>query len=55
MSIQRPLWTEHEGGIVQIRVPLPFPLRWVNAYLLKDEEGWTAIDPGLGDGASREA
>lgn len=33
--------------IWQARIPLPFPLRWVNAYLVKDAEGWTIIDPGL--------
>lgn len=34
-------------GIYQLRMPLPFPLRWVNAYLLKDANGYTVIDPGL--------
>lgn len=33
--------------IWQARIPLPFPLRWVNAYLVKDDKGWTVIDPGL--------
>ncbi|WP_159881111.1 MBL fold metallo-hydrolase [Paenibacillus puerhi] len=31
----------------QIKVPLPFPLRWVNAYVLEGPTGWTIIDPGL--------
>lgn len=31
----------------QVRVPLPFPLRWVNAYVLKGRDGYTVIDPGL--------
>ncbi|SDD26356.1 Glyoxylase, beta-lactamase superfamily II [Paenibacillus sp. UNCCL117] len=31
----------------QIKVPLPFPLRWVNAYVLGGPTGWTIIDPGL--------
>lgn len=34
-------------GIYQIRLPLPFPLRIVNCYLLRDESGWTLIDAGL--------
>ena len=39
---------ENRGdGIYQVRVPLPFPLRWVNAYLLKGQDGYTVIDPGL--------
>jgi glyoxylase-like metal-dependent hydrolase (beta-lactamase superfamily II) len=38
---------EHEGGIVQVKVPLPFPLRWVNGYLIKGCGGYTLIDPGL--------
>lgn len=42
-----PLWTRHESGIIQFRLPLPFALKWVNVYLLQDEEGWTIVDPGL--------
>lgn len=38
---------EYEGGIVQVKVPLPFPLRWVNAYIIKGSGGYTVIDPGL--------
>ncbi|WP_274363837.1 MBL fold metallo-hydrolase [Paenibacillus thermotolerans] len=34
-------------GIVQIKVPLPFPLLWVNAYAVRGTDGWTVIDPGL--------
>lgn len=39
--------TRHDNGWIQARVPLPFALRWVNAYLLPGESGWTLIDPGL--------
>ncbi len=35
------------GDILQVKVPLPFSLKWVNSYLLKDERGCTLIDPGL--------
>lgn len=42
-----PLWTRHESGFVQFRLPLPFSLKWVNVYLLSAEEGWTVVDPGL--------
>lgn len=38
---------EHEGGWVQVKVPLPYSLKWVNAYLIPGEDGWTVIDPGL--------
>ncbi|KIL40282.1 hydrolase [Gordoniibacillus kamchatkensis] len=38
---------EHEDEIVQVKVPLPFPLRWVNAYMIKGSGGYTVIDPGL--------
>lgn len=54
MSRQR-IWTEHAGGIWQIRVPVPFPLRWVNAYVMREEDGVTVVDPGLAGDASREA
>jgi len=36
-----------EGGWLQVKVPLPFSLKWVNAYLLPEEAGWTLVDPGL--------
>ncbi|BBI32428.1 MBL fold metallo-hydrolase [Cohnella abietis] len=39
--------TQLEDGWLQVRVPLPFSLKWVNAYLLPEAEGWTLIDPGL--------
>lgn len=34
-------------GIYQVRLPLPFPLRFVNCYLLQDGAGWTVLDTGL--------
>ncbi|TNJ66584.1 MBL fold metallo-hydrolase [Paenibacillus hemerocallicola] len=33
--------------LIQIKVPLPFPLRWVNSYVIRSRSGWTLIDPGL--------
>jgi glyoxylase-like metal-dependent hydrolase (beta-lactamase superfamily II) len=38
---------EHTDSILQIKVPLPFPLRWVNSYLVSGSAGYTLIDPGL--------
>ncbi|WP_248927458.1 MBL fold metallo-hydrolase [Paenibacillus hamazuiensis] len=37
----------HNETIIQVKVPLPFPLRWVNSYLIRGEDGLTLIDPGL--------
>jgi glyoxylase-like metal-dependent hydrolase (beta-lactamase superfamily II) len=34
-------------GIYQVQLPLPFPLRIVNCYLLRDDTGWTVVDTGL--------
>ncbi|OPH48628.1 hydrolase [Paenibacillus ferrarius] len=39
--------TEHTEEITQVKVPLPFPLRWVNAYLIRGDNGYTVMDPGL--------
>ncbi|WP_199618406.1 MBL fold metallo-hydrolase [Paenibacillus alkalitolerans] len=39
--------TEVSGGLFQIKVPLPFPLQWVNAYAIRGKDGWTVVDPGL--------
>jgi glyoxylase-like metal-dependent hydrolase (beta-lactamase superfamily II) len=34
-------------GIFQIQLPLPFPLKIVHAYALRDTNGWTIVDTGL--------
>lgn len=36
-----------DGGWLRVKVPLPFSLRYVNAYLIPGDDGWTLIDPGL--------
>ncbi|QAY68277.1 MBL fold metallo-hydrolase [Paenibacillus protaetiae] len=36
-----------EDGWIQVKVPLPFSLRWVNSYVLPEQDGYTVIDPGL--------
>ncbi|MCS1351782.1 MBL fold metallo-hydrolase [Mechercharimyces sp. CAU 1602] len=36
-------WSE----ITKIRLPLPFPLKIINAYLLRGEYGYTVLDTGL--------
>jgi len=34
-------------GIFQVQLPLPFPLRIVNCYMLRDGDGWTILDTGI--------
>lgn len=34
-------------AIFQIQVPVPFPLKTVQCYLVREENGWTMIDTGL--------
>lgn len=36
----------HEDHLIQVKITLDSPLRWVNSYLLRDEKGITLIDPG---------
>jgi glyoxylase-like metal-dependent hydrolase (beta-lactamase superfamily II) len=38
---------EEPSTIIQVKVPLPFPLRWVDSYLVRGQAGLTVIDPGL--------
>jgi glyoxylase-like metal-dependent hydrolase (beta-lactamase superfamily II) len=44
-------------GVMWLRMPLPFALDHINLWLLEDEidgvRGWTAIDCGYGDAATR--
>jgi len=41
--------------IYQVQLPLPFPLRIVNSYLLRDSDGWVVIDAGINYPAGRAA
>jgi glyoxylase-like metal-dependent hydrolase (beta-lactamase superfamily II) len=37
-----------DSGWIQVKIPLPFSLKWVNSYLIpEDGTGYTVIDPGL--------
>jgi glyoxylase-like metal-dependent hydrolase (beta-lactamase superfamily II) len=38
---------EVADGVLWMRIPLPMVLDHVNAYALRDEDGWTLIDTGL--------
>ena len=35
--------------IFQIRIPVPFPLKYVNCYLFRENSGWTLLDTALND------
>ncbi|OWA33438.1 MBL fold metallo-hydrolase [Saccharibacillus sp. O16] len=36
----------HYDDITRVRLHMAFPLRWVNSYMLRGEDGWTMVDPG---------
>lgn len=40
-------------GIQWVRMPLPFALEWINLWLLEDGAGWTVVDTGVGNDATR--
>lgn len=42
-------------GVVWVRMPLPYALDHVNLWLLADGDGWTLVDTGHGDDATRAA
>ncbi len=42
-------------GIFQVRVPVPFPLKYVHCYLVRESDGWTMIDTGLHDAPAYRA
>jgi len=42
-------------GIYRLELPMPFELRHVNVYLLRDGDGYTLIDTGLQTDESRQA
>lgn len=42
-------------GILWLRLPLPYRLDHVNIYLLRNGNGWTALDSGLGTEDCRNA
>lgn len=42
-------------GVLWLRMPLPMALDHVNVYALRDNDGWTLIDAGLGGARSHAA
>jgi len=41
-------------GIYQLKLPVPFPLRFISSYLVEGRNGWTVIDPGFDYPPARE-
>ncbi|MEV5025911.1 MBL fold metallo-hydrolase [Paenibacillus sp. LPE1-1-1.1] len=39
--------TALQEGWLQVKVPVPFSLKWVNSYLIPEVDGYTLVDPGL--------
>ena len=46
---------EVADGIFWLRMPLPFQLNHINLWLLRDGDGWTIVDTGFADDATRAA
>ncbi len=42
-------------NIFQIRIPVPFPLKYVNCYLFREGSGWTLLDTALHDESGLQA
>jgi glyoxylase-like metal-dependent hydrolase (beta-lactamase superfamily II) len=42
-------------GVWQLKLPVPFPLRFVSVYLVEGEDGWTVVDAGYDYPPAREA
>lgn len=53
--MQSTVTTEVSPGIFQARIPVPFPLKFVNCYLVAVDGGWVMIDAGLHYPAAEEA
>ncbi len=41
-------------GVLRVTMPLPFALDHVHVWLLEDPDGWTLVDTGVRDQASRD-
>src|SRR3954464_163248 len=41
-------------GVRWLRMPLPFQLDHINLWLLEDDGGWTIVDTGIGNTATRD-
>lgn len=51
-----PGWTRfEEEGIIQVKIALASPLRWVNSYIVPGDDGITVVDAGLHTPAAVES
>jgi glyoxylase-like metal-dependent hydrolase (beta-lactamase superfamily II) len=41
-------------GVYQLKLPVPFPLKFIASYLIEGRDGWTLIDPGFDYPPARE-
>ena len=41
-------------GVHQLKLPVPFPLKFIASYLIEGDDGWTVIDPGFDYPPARE-
>ena len=41
--------------VYQLKLPVPFPLKFIASYLVEGRDGWTVIDPGFDYPPAREA
>src|SRR5690606_11434302 len=41
------IYHTYDNGIIRVKVPVPFPLQYVNGYIIPDGDRYTIIDPGL--------
>jgi glyoxylase-like metal-dependent hydrolase (beta-lactamase superfamily II) len=52
---EQPVAREVASDIWKVTIPIPFPLRTVNMYILRGKEGWALIDTGMGTPDARAA
>jgi glyoxylase-like metal-dependent hydrolase (beta-lactamase superfamily II) len=41
-------------GVHQLKLPVPFPLKFIASYLVEGRDGWAVIDPGFDYPPARE-
>ncbi|GGJ25755.1 MBL fold metallo-hydrolase [Paenibacillus hunanensis] len=44
--MQLPEITKLDDHIIQVKIAMSYPLRWVNSYLIGGTTAWTIVDPG---------
>ena len=41
-------------GVRWLKMPLPMSLKYINLYLIEDEDGWTIVDTGIRGDETRD-